>query len=137
VVSTSVVHGMARFVILLHELSGQQRGGAHFDFMLEQGAILRTWALGEKPTAGREIIAHALADHRIDYLEYEGPVSKNRGSVSRWDFGTYESLVDSQAEIIVQLRGQQLTGTAHLRPAGEKSQPIATEPQRWIFSFSV
>ena len=32
-----------------------------------------------------------LADHRLDYLEYEGPVSGDRGSVRRVDGGQYRS----------------------------------------------
>ena len=58
--------------------------------MLEQDGVLRTWALAEEPAAQAEIAAEALGDHRLDYLEYEGPVSGDRGSVSRWDEGEYE-----------------------------------------------
>jgi DNA polymerase Ligase (LigD) len=119
---------MPRFVILRHELTNPQRGNLHYDFMLEQHGVLRTWALAEEPSHGQEIIADALADHRLDYLEYEGPVSKNRGSVSRWDWGKYESLTDSAAVIVVQLSGQRLTGIVRL-------QARATEFQRWIFNF--
>lgn len=40
--------------------------------------------------------AEQLADHRLAYLEYEGPVSGNRGQVTRWDAGQYQ--IESQAD---------------------------------------
>jgi hypothetical protein len=120
---------MPRFVILRHEMPGPPRGGVHWDFMLQQGETLRTWALAEEPTAGTEIAADALADHRIGYLDYEGPVSGERGTVWRWDSGEYEPLIDNARELIVQLRGARLNGTARLRSGTEDSH-------RWIFEFS-
>ncbi len=74
---------MPRFVILCHE----NHRGAHFDFMLESGDVLKTWALPQPPASGVEIECEALADHRLAYLDYEGPVSGGRGSVARWDRG--------------------------------------------------
>ena len=121
---------MPRFVILRHELPGPQRGPVHWDFMLQQGETLRTWALAELPSAGLEIPTEALADHRLAYLDYEGPVSGDRGSVSRWDCGEYELLVDRPGKLVVQLHGGRLTGKASLQSAGNDSQ-------RWTFEFSV
>src|SRR5262245_17631602 len=84
---------MPRFVVLRHETPPGYRRPAHFDLMLEEGGVLRTWALESLPPVGGEPIpAERLPDHRLDYLDYEGPVSGDRGSVSRVDFGTYEPL---------------------------------------------
>jgi hypothetical protein len=121
---------MSRFVILRHEMLGPQRDGVHFDFMLEVSGVLCTWALPEEPLPGREMVAEALADHRLEYLDYEGPVSHDRGHVTRWDWGNYQPLVDAPTEVSVQLQGQRLLGTARLIQS-------ATEPQRWMFKFSV
>jgi DNA polymerase Ligase (LigD) len=120
---------MPRFVILRHEMPGGERQGVHWDLMLEQAGVLRTWALTEEPAAGKEIAADYLADHRLAYLEYEGPVSGDRGEVSRWDWGDYEPFVDSPDDVIVLLRGQRLNGTVRL---------VTTEQadQRWRFTFS-
>ena len=91
---------MLRYVILLHELSSGHelaRGGAtHWDLMLEWGTVLRTWAVACEPAVGLTCDAEQLADHRLAYLEYEGPVSGNRGHVTRWDAGQYE--IESQAD---------------------------------------
>ena len=53
--------------------------GVHWDFMLEAGDVLRTWAIDAPIVAGRDLPARALADHRLIYLEYEGEISGNRG----------------------------------------------------------
>ena len=74
-----------RFVILEHD-----HPVLHWDLMLEAGGVLQTWRLAEMPALGKEIEAMALGDHRILYLDYEGPVSGDRGTVKRWDAGTFE-----------------------------------------------
>ena len=100
-----------RYVILEHEGLRDR----HWDFMLESGPALRTWALGGAPQAGERLAAEALGDHRIEYLDYQGQVSGGRGTVARWDQGTYELLAESESELQVRLSGQRLEGVATLR----------------------
>ena len=107
---------MPRFVILEHD----SPGGLHWDLMLEQGGVLLTWALSEPPQAARNVPAEALSDHRLAYLDYEGPISGGRGSVTRWDQGTYELEHRSDDELAVVLAGRRLAGRATLsRPPGQ------------------
>ncbi|HEY2882584.1 MAG TPA: DNA polymerase ligase N-terminal domain-containing protein [Pirellulales bacterium] len=120
---------MPRFVVLLHQMPATADRGTHWDLMLERQSGLQTWALTEEPAAGREIEAAALAEHRLDYLEYEGPISGNRGDVSRWDAGTFEFSTDAPDEVQVKLHGAKLNGNAILRRT-------AGDAQRWTFSFS-
>jgi len=110
------------FVVLQHD----HPRGLHFDFMLETGDVLRTWALAEEPTDGLAIDAEALPDHRRAYLEYEGPVSGDRGTVICWDRGEYELVAESEGELIAALHGKKLQGTATLSHAGN---------ERWQFTF--
>ena len=72
--------------------------------------------------------AEALADHRLEYLRYEGPVSGGRGEVARWDQGAYRLVGCSEDEWIVELRGERLQGRVVLRR-------IAAEPQFWQWQF--
>ena len=102
---------MPRYVILQHETAD----GQHFDFMLETGGALKTWTLPQPPISGVEMDAVALPDHRLAYLDYEGPISGGRGSVTRWDRGTYEVECQSELELIVRLSGEKLVGRAALR----------------------
>lgn len=82
--------------------------------MLENEAVLRTWRLSHPPDAGGEIPAEPLPPHRLAYLDYEGPVSGNRGQVTRWDRGTYTTLVDDAGRIEIELQGSKLHGRAVL-----------------------
>ena len=111
---------MPRFVILEHH-----HQGVHWDFMLESADSLRTWRL-ERPPAGADatITATPLPDHRLDYLDYEGEVSGGRGTVSRWDRGDFEWIVDQPLVIEVRLVGQRVRGCAYLG---------ADESGRWSF----
>jgi hypothetical protein len=116
---------MPRFVVLEHD-----HPDLHWDLMLEVGAMLRTWRLAAPPEPGRSIAAEPLADHRLAYLDYEGPVSGNRGRVRRWDHGEFSPALEGPpAPVVVQLRGQRLCGTATLsRGDGEEWSFLLTGP---------
>jgi DNA polymerase Ligase (LigD) len=96
---------MPRFVILEHDWPT-----THWDFFLEAGPVLRAWRLLAEPAAGKEVPAEANAEHRLLYLDYEGPVSGDRGHVRRWDAGTFEWVADSPERIEVVLQGEKLAG---------------------------
>jgi hypothetical protein len=153
---------MPRFVILRHETPPGFARPTHWDFMLECGGALRTWALGEAPSPGCEIVAEELPDHRLTYLDYEGEVSCGRGIVTRWDAGTYEIVggpltpraeETEASEIRVAVRGQKTVGEIVLSPmkdaasressrhtpravtgCGTRSVP-ATLPRYWKFNW--
>ncbi len=102
---------MPRYVILQHESSR----GLHYDFMLEWGAVLKTWELLEAPLSGGEVRARPLPDHRLLYLDYEGALSENRGRVTQWDRGTYEFISESAAGWQISLTGIKCRGLLTLR----------------------
>lgn len=106
---------MPRFVILRHETPSGHERGPHFDLMLEAGGVLRTWSLLELPAEGKVIQGEALPDHRLAYLDYQGPVSGDRGSVSRVDEGEYEIIEDSADLLRMRFSGKALRGTFVLR----------------------
>ncbi len=101
---------MPRFVILTHD-----HPELHWDLMLEHGGALRTWRLAQPPSAPHErIAAVALPDHRPHYLDYEGPVGGGRGTVQRWDGGTYAIESADEAALQVRLHGKRVAGLARL-----------------------
>ena len=106
---------MRRFVILTHD-----HPFLHWDLMLESGPALRTWRLAQPPGPGADVAAEALGDHRLAYLDYEGPVSGARGYVTRWDAGVFDVVSESAAEVRVRLAGEKLSGEMSLArlPAG-------------------
>jgi hypothetical protein len=152
---------MRRFVVLHHETPPGYERAAHYDLMLEWPAteapaarlppsgpgaasvpaVLRTWALATLPTPEGTLQAELLPDHRLEYLEYEGPVRGGRGTVTRYDAGTYELLHQSEGALRVRLRGAQLRGILLLEsqaapvPAGAASSP-GDAARYWRVSFS-
>jgi hypothetical protein len=120
---------MPRYVVLRHETPAGYPRGPHFDLMLEHGELLRTWALEKLPAAGETVAAERLPDHRPIYLDYEGEVAGDRGSVRRVDAGEYEMIADSAAATVGRLRGGNLQGTLTLVPDAHHSH-------RWRVSLS-
>jgi hypothetical protein len=90
--------------------------------MLEQEGVLRTWTLAVLPDGTKLEPAEALTDHRLAYLEYEGPVSGDRGMVSRWDAGEYETLEESPTRLCVQLHGTRWRGKLTLERGDANAQ---------------
>jgi hypothetical protein len=111
---------MPRFVILEHD-----HPDLHWDFMLEASAVLRTWRLAAPPQPAQLVEATASFDHRLLYLDYEGPISSGRGSVRRWDAGSFTWQTDTAERIVVHLQGAHVRGVAEL----ERS-----EDGRWTFA---
>jgi len=55
----------------------------HWDLLIESGDVLYAWRLSECPAPGRRVSAERIPDHRSLYLNYEGRVSGDRGTVAR------------------------------------------------------
>jgi hypothetical protein len=106
---------MSRYVILRHETPSDAPRPAHWDLLLETGEVLTAWALDALPQVGIVVEATRLADHRLAYLEYEGPISGNRGTVGRWDSGEFRVESATQAEWRLDLCGHRLDGILVLR----------------------
>src|SRR5438552_2349156 len=96
---------MTRFVILEHD-----HPSLHWDLMLEERDMLRSWRLSRAPAPGMPFTAELAPDHRRMYLDYEGPVSGGRGRVARWDHGDYETLICSENAVHLRLEGKRICG---------------------------
>ena len=108
---------MPRFVLLHHECPPSFGKPSHWDLMLERDGALLTWSLPALPAAwsGEGEAAERIADHRLAYLDYEGPISGDRGVVTRVDGGEYEVLEETDEIIRVRLRGTDRDETTELR----------------------
>jgi hypothetical protein len=112
---------MTRFAVLTHD-----HPYLHWDLLLEHGEACRTWRLPMTPDAPGELSAEAIADHRLMYLDYEGPVGTDRGSVSQWDSGTFQWLVCSDDYCAIRVHGHKLNGTVQL---------VRSDGDRWEYDF--
>jgi hypothetical protein len=96
--------------------------------MLETGPALRTWRLAAPPSARARVAAEPLADHRLVYLDYEGPVSGNRGTVRRWDAGTYSGLTSRGELLEFELTGLIVRGRCQIARDAAGRWQFALEP---------
>lgn len=115
-----------RFVILHHTL----HGGEHWDLMLERDGMLATWQLLGEPTGinALPIPARRIGDHRIAFLEYEGPISGDRGRVTRYDSGFYEPESATDRAWVIVLTGRRLTGPLRLKSVSDADDRWVLEP---------
>ncbi|RIK81522.1 MAG: hypothetical protein DCC67_08170 [Planctomycetota bacterium] len=118
---------MPRFVLLYHDCPSSAGKPSHWDLMLERGGSLMTWSLEHLPQSWRPsspggpaapveetLAARRLADHRLAYLEYEGPLSGGRGHVARRDAGAYRVLGETAQTLTVELAGGSIAGLVRL-----------------------
>lgn len=94
------------FVIQRHEARR-----LHYDFRLEHGGVLASWALpkGVPTHEGRNHLAVQTEDHPMEYRFFEGEIPKGEyggGTVEIWDAGTVDIEKWRDDHITVTLTGQ-------------------------------
>jgi hypothetical protein len=81
-------------------------GDAHFDVMVENvpGGLLSTWRSPSWPPKVNER-ATKIGEHRREYLDYEGQITGERGTVKRVESATCTKSVAKFGIEVYQLRG--------------------------------
>ena len=97
-----------RFVIQ-HHLASRD----HYDFRLEHGGVLRSWAVPKGPSynPADKRLAVQVEDHPLEYRHFEGTIPKGQyggGTVMLWDEGTYAPLEFGENAIKIELKGKRL-----------------------------
>jgi hypothetical protein len=116
---------MPRFVILHHVVAAHSGRSTHWDFMIETDNTLKTWSLDEEPGYDRVISAVRIADHRREYLDYEGPLSQDRGNVTRFDHGSYTLISEDDTGLLLEMRGSRLQGIVELKNNLFRCRPVS------------
>ena len=112
-----------RFVVQVHDATT-----LHFDFRLQSGEVLRSWAVPKGPSLdpGVRRLAVPVEDHSLAAGEFEGVHDGQRrgtGAVIIWDEGTADVVRDEPGHLSFILHGQKLSGGFALTRTG---------PKRWI-----
>lgn len=99
----------------------------HYDFRLEVGDVLKSWAILKGPSTDprEKRLAVAVEDHSVDYADFEGTIPEGQygaGAVIVWDTGPYRNLTKrdgqevplemalDQGHAVVGLDGKKLKG---------------------------
>ena len=122
------------FVVQLHHASHR-----HYDFRLQVGETLKSWAVPKGPSFDPSIkrMAVEVEDHPLDYAGFEGDIPKGHyggGHVAVFDRGTWTTDLDVDAQLAkghlrFELHGEKLKGGWHLVRSGKP----ARQPQWLLF----
>jgi len=118
------------FVIQKHDAST-----LHYDFRLEVGGVLKSWAVPKGPSTDprEKRLATPTEDHPLDYVDFEGviPQGYGAGTVVVWDAGPYDNITRQddkpvpaeqaleRGHLVVYLHGQKLQGGYALQRMGK------------------
>ncbi len=97
----------------------------HYDLRLEQGGVLKSWAVpkGLPPRPGILRLAVSTEDHPLEYLNFEGTIPKGQYGGGRvWIFtqGKYEITQEKRKGFYFRLHGSGITAEYRMHHTREK-----------------
>lgn len=107
-----------KFVV--HHHTGHPGEADHYDLMIDEGKTLATWRISPESMArllaGATAGAARIANHRREYLTFEGPISCDRGMVKIMDTGECELIGDDGGVFVYWFEGKKIRGQLEIEP---------------------
>ncbi len=132
---SGLAKGELRFVVQKHDARN-----LHFDLRLEQGGVLKSWAVPRGPSLDPSVkrLAVEVEDHPLSYADFEGVIPQGQygaGQVLVWDTGTWQPHGDAEkmlrsGKLKFQLQGRRLRGDWLLVRTGMSGK----QQQQWLLS---
>jgi bifunctional non-homologous end joining protein LigD len=130
-----LVERSGRFTVQRHRATA-----LHYDFRLEIGGVLVSWAVPKGPTLdpAERRLAMRTEDHPIEYLPFEGVIPEGQygaGDVIVWDWGTWEPEPETP-DPAKALRKGEIKFVLHGRRLGGRFTIVRTDAddgrERWL-----
>jgi hypothetical protein len=104
-----------RFVLLWHDVEQMPNRKSHFDLLLEDQGSFVTIELCELPTLQTEVLGRTLPRHRLAYWDLQGPLSENRGHVTRVTRGEFAIMQTAPGTLDLWLCSTELSAMIQVR----------------------
>lgn len=119
-----------RFAVSLHQMPSHQSRPTHFDLFLEKEDFLMSWILPAQLSDQMNTFVTPNRNHRKDYLDYEGPISQDRGTIHRVQQGRLLWKQSDKNLVEALLRLDNRTYTLTIDRIGEESSDPPNEQWR-------
>ena len=137
----AIVDRSGRYTVQRHRATA-----LHWDFRLEIGGVLVSWAIPRGPTLdpAQKRLAMPTEDHPIEYLDFEGVIPRGYGAgdVIVWDWGIFEPESETpdpaaamkSGELKFILHGEKLRGRFTIVRTGARRgrRPESDEREQWL-----
>lgn len=123
--------GRLRFVIQKHRASA-----LHYDFRLEAGGTMRSWAVPKGPSLDpkQRRLAMEVEDHPLEYANFEGIIPEGEyggGTVMIWDEGSWAPL-DTEVDPAKAIASGEMRFVLHGKKLKGGWTLVRTDARRWL-----